>query len=311
MKVEKATNGIEFLKKNPDYNYQWVNAEEDICINNAVSVAGKYYIGRTTSGANTYLGRVDMGENGMKHENEHGLEIVTNHYQVLTCVEKSCGEVVVPGGELFECKKNVTKLEKEVVKAGVDLKGCEVSAENTRTLLDETKISNNLLTEMLAMKKIQLENCQNAPKPQTTQAPPVTNRPVTIRPHVCPPNNEAALNRQIQNLENDKTELTQQLQAAKDNCKPARGGGGNEAQLTQLRTALADAQAGSRILQDQLSKLVAQIGEADGKCKGVSGCLRAMKDVKAITNDEHTTLMLEITRLLPDDGVEDGTKYDD
>lgn len=296
MKVEKATNKIEFLKKNPDYEYKWVKAEEDICINNAVVVAGSFYIGRTTSGASTYLGRINIGEHGLKHENEQGLEIMVNSYQVLTCVEKSWVEDT-PGGELLECKANLTTLERAIGRVNADLQQCETNFQNNQKLLTETQDKNVLLKDMLEITKDQLKKCLEAnPQTTTTQAPATTARP----PPTCP--SPDVYIRRIEQLERDNATLTRRLAASEANNK--RLG----TQVTQLERAYGQAQAESEDLQDQVNQigkrfmaLDADLTKCKNSCKGVSGCVQALRDVHSLTQDEHSSLVLQLGRLLPAD----------
>lgn len=272
MKVEKWTTNIQFLKRNPDYNYEWIKADDN-CINNAVTVDGKYYIGRTIGGANTYLGRVNMGDNELKHENEHGLEVVTNQYQVLTCVEKACIEGTISEKKLVVCKNNMTTLVNEIANGKNELQQCQINSAKDKEMLQHIQMNNKLMKEMLDMKTDQLENCKNGSKLTASH--------------------EDSLTKTVCNLEN-----------VNENIEPRKIEDKSEEKISQLQAALAESQAERKNIQEQIDTLVKRmrdLDEVNKKYKGVSGCSLALKDVKTLTIDDHKTLMLEITRLLPKD----------
>lgn len=236
MKVMKSNNQVEFLKKNDDYEYTWVDASSNKCIDGGVMVDDTFYIGRVVNGDYSYLGRIDIGQRGLKYENSNGLEILTNQYQVLTCIEKSC---IGQFDNEDKCEDKLEACERRAGSLVTDVQNIRSKYLNSERLLNETIDKNVLLTRMESMLTTQLRICE------TSGSQP--DQPST--PAACPPSNDetenenAVLRKQTDNLNK------QLITARKQNNEQARRIATIESENAQLRKLGQGVQGCLRALQ--------------------------------------------------------------
>lgn len=269
MKAVKLNNQVEFLKKNDDYEYKWVDASPSRCMDGGVMVDDTFYIGRVVIGDYSYLGRIDVGQKGLKYENSNGMEVLTNQYQVLTCFEKSC--VTQEGEEKCEDKldtyeKRITSLNANIREGLSKYSGCE-------RLLNETQDKNILLNRMVTLMGNQAGNC-NPDGRGSTQ-----NREArTTLSESCPTSIPDVEN---VSLKEEMDELRRQAAAAtRQNNEQAR-------RITTLET------------ENTRLKRTGQ---------GVEACLRALQSVESLTEDEQTRLMMAISdKISPEDQIKNET----
>lgn len=189
MKVVNSNNQVEFLKKNDDYEYKWVDASGNKCIVGGVMVDDTYYIGRFVGGNYSYLGRVDVGQRGLKYENFNGLEVITNQYEVLTCTRKD----EIPDGE-EKCEDKLVTSEQKISELNATINNDHVTHLNCERLLNETQDKNIILKQLNTMLEKERDDC----KPnQAIQVPTTT----------CPTPN-------ITECENENTKLKEQAAKA-------------------------------------------------------------------------------------------------
>lgn len=182
MKVVNSNNQVEFLKKNDDYEYKWVDASGNKCIVGGVMVDDTYYIGRFVGGNYSYLGRVDVGQRGLKYENFNGLEVITNQYEVLTCTRKD----EIPDGE-EKCEDKLVTSEQKIIDLNATIKNDHVTHLNCERLLNETQDKNIILKQLNTMLEKERDDC----KPnQAIQVPTTT----------CPTPNITEYESEITNL---------------------------------------------------------------------------------------------------------------
>lgn len=88
-RVKSPDRDIEYLVKNPQYNYKWVNSSQGEDVENQILVSrrmegGFWRVGRVIEGEFTYIAKIFPG--GAHYENGDGREMMAdNGYQILTC----------------------------------------------------------------------------------------------------------------------------------------------------------------------------------------------------------------------------------
>lgn len=189
MKVVNSNNQVEFLKKNDDYEYKWVDASGNKCIVGGVMVDDTYYIGRFVGGNYSYLGRVDVGKRGLKYETFNGLELITNQYEVLTCTRKD----EIPDGE-EKCEDKLATSEQKISELNATINNDHVTHLNCERLLNETQDKNIILKQLNTMLEKECHDCKSS---QPLQVPTTT----------CPTLN-------ITECENENTKLKEQAAKA-------------------------------------------------------------------------------------------------
>jgi Protein of unknown function (DUF3421) len=77
----KLTKNVEFLSKNREYVYEWKDAGNGVCMQNAINV-GSWYVGKTTIDGASYIGKAKIGQMGLYYQDKFGQEVLTDQYQV-------------------------------------------------------------------------------------------------------------------------------------------------------------------------------------------------------------------------------------
>lgn len=240
MKVSKLNNQVEFLKKNDDYDYKWVVSSSSKCIGGGVTVDDTFYIGRVVIGDYSYIGRVEIGQRGLKYENSNEKEVLTNEYEVLTCIEKKCSNKDGQKDKdlLDTCEKRITSLNADIQEGLSKYSGCE-------RLLNETQDKNILLKRMVDILDDQIKNCTSVPT-------------------ICP------------DIEKENVMLKKEIDEIS-----------REATIT------------ARKIKIQASRIKDLESLVDSN-KGVQGCLNALKSVDSLTENEHTSLIIVISKKIPE-----------
>lgn len=91
-RVRHPDRDIEYLVKNPNYNYQWVNSSAGEDVKNQLLVGrrvekGFWRVGRIVEGGFTYIAKIFPG--GAHYESGEGREMVAESYQILTCTPEN------------------------------------------------------------------------------------------------------------------------------------------------------------------------------------------------------------------------------
>lgn len=286
-------DGIEYLTNNPDYEYSWVSESSSICVDNAVRVSEAFYIGRTVSGKNTFMGKVDIGRNELKYENLAGKELMTESYEVLVCRRKNCSN----NNQRTEINNCEERMEGDKAKIQNLSGGKAAINEELKTCMDslnDTRDKNELLIKMEEIEKIvkNLKKIEKACKPGGRFEGAAAN---SSCPDIV---DDSEKDQQIADLKEENIELQKRI----DEYKKAN----NNQKIVNLTSQLeiiSEALAKSEQQRKDIEAFIEGSGEeGNSLCIGVAGCEKALKPIKVLTYDEQNRLMTAITdRLLEED----------
>lgn len=87
--VHHIVNGVEYLVKNPSYDYKWVPSVNGEYVEDAISpgyTPGRevHFVGRIQIDGRTFYGKM-IPNSGLHYENASKKEIVAQKYEILTC----------------------------------------------------------------------------------------------------------------------------------------------------------------------------------------------------------------------------------
>ncbi|KAG5669109.1 hypothetical protein PVAND_017006 [Polypedilum vanderplanki] len=99
--IERFSNeSVEYLVRNPNYNYEWTPSANGTVVINAVTLniprSSSQYVGRIHVGNYCRIGAVVRIMGGLFYGDDHGSEEFTNQYEVLTCKTKPVTTTISP-----------------------------------------------------------------------------------------------------------------------------------------------------------------------------------------------------------------------
>jgi cell division protein FtsB len=278
----------DYLKDNPDYNFVWKQANSMSCIDNAVTVDHKYFVGRAVEGDTTFFGNVMVGSVGLRYLSREGIEVVSNNYEVLTCEEKGCSRE-----NIAKCEKEVISLKNEVnsqkeenENLEEDLSSCKRDLinekSNTQLMRQFLKHNNDTLNKCLA--DLEAFDCQR-------ELEACLRKPACPPQRTCPPSSGGDdLRAQIERLKGDieeRDEEITQLNFDKNDLK------------LEVKSLKNEIRVIKKSAMDQFESLNRTISDFEQTYTGSAGCLESLRKVKTLSEEEMREILDVIKEKLP------------
>lgn len=290
MKTQKTTSSVEFLRKNKELNYAWVEANARQCISNAVIVeGGNFYIGRTKVGNFSFIGQVQIGERGLKYENQQGEEILTDKYEVLTCSQISKQNLLVEVRTKLEtCETNEKALKDENSILNFEVRKLKKENQNLELIKEAVTSNNDLLKEKIKRLEETGSNC-NIPEIDDYDTIDVrSSTPTTQNCASYAKDYDNQLNVSTQNI-NKLTETNRKIEQELANAKME-----SENYKRQLETKNNEIET----FRVQINELRRQL-LAVTPCDGVDGCIHALSSVTTLNEPEQFRVLMLIKSKMP------------
>ncbi|CAG9798215.1 unnamed protein product [Chironomus riparius] len=88
-KIHHIPKGVEYLVKNPNYDYKWISSSNGEYVENAISPGYTpglelHFVGRMKIDGRTYYGKV-LPNVGMYYEDGNQKEVLASQYQIIVC----------------------------------------------------------------------------------------------------------------------------------------------------------------------------------------------------------------------------------